>query len=220
MGRIYKRQVGGKFEAERLRVQSSRGDKKRKARPKDGTICKREAKRQKRYTKACEAREEREAKREQIADSIATLDFETDPFAAGEMPRAFCAGFKRRDLYEVFWSEKESEVIQWAREKVSNYSGYVYAHNGGKFDFPAYLLKNSAKEIRGEKALVINGRLVKMRMGKAEIRDSYAILPAPLSTFDKGEIDYRKLHKTQRTKHMEEIKAYLKETVRAYLLWC
>lgn len=206
MGRIFATRAAGAGAVKHRRIQREDGQKD-KARQKDRSFSaeqKAEAKRR-RYK---EAREKREENRENIALSIATIDFETDPFSHGIIPRPFACGFATVNGYESIWGTEE-EVLEFARRKTGAFEGYVFAHNGGKFDFPDYLLKNSGKYIRGEKALLINGRLVKMRFGRAEIRDSFAILPAGLSAFDKGDIDYNKLHKNEREKHRSEILTYL-----------
>lgn len=60
------------------------------------------------------------------------------------------------------------------------------------------------------KVQIIGGRLVKMMLGKAELRDSYSIIPEKLAKFGaKKEIDYAKLEPNVRHKHMEEIREYL-----------
>ena len=52
-----------------------------------------------------------------------------------------------------------------------------------------------------------------MQFGEAEIRDSYAILPAPLRAYDKGEISYKLLEVDKRDKHRKAILSYLKRDV-------
>lgn len=58
--------------------------------------------------------------------------------------------------------------------------------------------------------MVINGRLAKFTLGKAEFRDSYNIMPMPLSAVQKDEIDYALFEADVREKHMKEIEAYLR----------
>jgi hypothetical protein len=62
-------------------------------------------------------------------------------------------------------------------------------------------------------------RLVSVEYGRAELRDSYAILPAPLRTHDKGEIDYELFRRGVREKHKEEILAYLRRDVESLHAW-
>ena len=71
---------------------------------------------------------------------IAVIDFETDPFEHGEQPCAFACGFSTGDVTETKWGS-EPQVVKWAIEKVKKFKGIVYAHNGGKFDFPGYIFR-------------------------------------------------------------------------------
>lgn len=137
------------------------------------------------------------------------IDFETDPFKHGRVPKAFACGFAVADRCETFWGD-ESAVIKWAVKKVSNFNGIVFAHNGGKFDFPGYVFRFAGKLLHGEAVLMIGNRIVSMKLGLAEIRDSYAILPAPLKAYDKGAIDYRNFEKNRREKFRVEILNYLR----------
>lgn len=59
---------------------------------------------------------------------------------------------------------------------------------------------------------MINGRIVKGNIGECQVRDSYALLPAPLSAYKKDEIDYRIFEKKARAKpeNMRKIRDYLK----------
>jgi hypothetical protein len=139
---------------------------------------------------------------------IAVIDFETDPFKHGRFPRAFAAGFFDGESYRSKWGSHLS-VVRWADERVKKFDGIVYAHNGGKFDFIAFLLGTGGKKLWGEHVLCIGGRIVKMQYGLAELRDSYAILPAPLCSHDKGEIDYRLFEKEFRESNRRIILDYL-----------
>lgn len=132
-----------------------------------------------------------------------TIDCETDPFKFGREPKPFIWGCycASEDFYTTF--DKTEDLAQF----IKNQDAIFYAHNGGKFDF-MYLAPYFT---RNEKCLMINGRLVKVKMGKAELRDSYALLPFPLKNYKKTEIDYSKLEKKVRKKHMVEIKEYLKD---------
>jgi DNA polymerase type B, organellar and viral len=131
-----------------------------------------------------------------------TIDCETDPFLYGRIPEPFLWGaFNPTYGYFEFETSEELYKFMWDKKAI------FYAHNGGKFDFhyiSKYLNTN-------EKLLMINSRLVVGKIGKAEIRDSYALLPFPLRDIgNKIEIDYNKLEKNIRHKHMPEIKEYLK----------
>lgn len=129
-----------------------------------------------------------------------TIDAETDPFLYGRIPEPFLWGVF--DGIE-YWTFTDTEKLI---EFIKKEDAIFYAHNGGKFDF--HLL---AKYInKDEKLLMINSRLVQAKIGRAEIRDSYALLPFPLRMIgNKKDIDYIKLEKENRHKHMDEIKEYL-----------
>jgi hypothetical protein len=146
----------------------------------------------------------------EIAEEIATVDFETWGFKAGRIPRAFAAVFCREGKTETFCSDKEKEVIEWAAGRVEKFPGIVYAHNGGRFDFPGYLFKARYRQMWGEPVLMIGRRIVSVKFGRAELRDSYAILPAPLSAYDKGEINYAWFEPGVWRKHWPEIREYMK----------
>jgi hypothetical protein len=145
---------------------------------------------------------------------FATIDFETDPFKHGRYPKAFAVGFYDGVCYQSKWGE-ENAVIQWAIRKVAGFPGIVYAHNGGRFDFLGILFKKSGETIWGERVHCIAGRIVKMQFGEAELRDSYAILPAPLRAYDKGEISYTLLEAKVREKHKRKILDYLARDCRS-----
>lgn len=131
---------------------------------------------------------------------ISVIDCETDPFLYNREPEPFIWGYYDGKTYFDFDSTKD--LIYYLSEK----NEIVYAHNGGKFDFH-YLIDGIDKFRRMR---VINDRLVSVRMGKCELRDSYAIIPTALKSFKKDEFDYAKLEKRIRRKYMEEIRAYLK----------
>lgn len=87
------------------------------------------------------------------------------------------------------------------------FTGYIYAHNGGKFDFKFLLPLVPRSRC---KLFSIKGRIAKISFDNVEFRDSYLVLPVPLKAYGKLEIDYRKFEATERHKHMAEIKTYLK----------
>jgi hypothetical protein len=145
---------------------------------------------------------------------IATLDFETDPFKHGRLPRPFAVGFYDGYTYQSKWGSAKA-VTAWAVRRVKGFSGVVYAHNGGKFDFLAFLLGGANETIWGEPVLCIGGRIVKMRYGQAELRDSYAILPSPLRDYDKGMVDYADFERGRRHLYRRAILDYLARDVRS-----
>lgn len=114
---------------------------------------------------------------------IWALDCETDPFKKGRatpLPFLWGAYCKRLDRYETFGHG--SLVLNFFAEQRCT----VYAHNGGRFDYH-YLREGFESE---KPVLVINGRIAKFRVGRAEFRDSYSILPVPLADYQKETIDY------------------------------
>lgn len=136
---------------------------------------------------------------------VAVIDYETDPFLYGRIPKPFVAGFYESEIgYKYFWGRDCVRDLLGFLESV-DVPLQIYAHNGGKFDFFLMLehLENPVK--------IINGRIVRATLGKHILQDSYAILPIPLRVFDKDDIDYRKLEEDVRDIHREEILSYLKK---------
>jgi len=133
--------------------------------------------------------------------TFAVFDIETDPFLHGRIPEPFVCEFYDGVTCEIFYS------IQDAAKFISEYDGIVYAHNGGKFDWH-YLLPyvDAYTDV-----MVINGRLSKIKLGKAELRDSWNILPIPLGDYQKDEIDYAIFEKGEREKphNKKKIEQYL-----------
>jgi len=145
---------------------------------------------------------------------IIAADSETDPFLAGRIPRPFIWGAYNGDEYWEFRNDGTHgpltdsyactrAFVEFVRER----DCIVYAHNGGKFDWH-FLLDELTPN---QPLMVINGRLAKFTIGKAEFRDSFNIMPMPLSAVQKTEIDYAKFEPDVRHLHMEEISAYLKD---------
>jgi len=131
---------------------------------------------------------------------LIAVDCETDPAKHGRVPEPFVWGVF--DGREYFHFSSTTEFVEW----LSKQNVIAYAHNGGKFDF-MFLVQY----IKKTKAQVINGRIVKMMLGKAELRDSIAIMPTPLKSFGKKkDIDYRKMEADVREENMPEIIEYLK----------
>lgn len=138
---------------------------------------------------------------------IATLDFETDPFARDEMVAPFCWDVYDGASHTTFWNKfDEAQCVPKLIEFLSELREphLIYAHNGGKFDF-MFLLKYIAGDM-----LIINGRIVSAHIGKHEIRDSYAALPVALKEYGKDEFDYATLKKDVRVNHYDSILKYLR----------
>lgn len=129
-----------------------------------------------------------------------TADCETDPFLYERVPIPFLWGLYDGKKFEHFRTTKEfvSRVID---KHIT-----IYAHNGGKFDY-MFLLPY----IKETKATIINGRIVCMKLGNAELRDSFAVIPeAQRAWGGKTDIDIKKLEANVREQHMEEIIHYNK----------
>lgn len=135
---------------------------------------------------------------------IAVIDLETDPFKHGRVPRPFASAFYDGKQYIDFWGDDcVSVLIEYINSLEDDY--IIFAHNGGKFDF-FYLLEEGAIE---NPIKIINGRIVKAKMGRHELRDSYAILPIPLAAYEKEVIDYSLFEADKRNKHRTDILHYL-----------
>lgn len=136
---------------------------------------------------------------------IAVIDCETDPFKYERVPEPFIWGFYNPKYGFKYFLDKQ-EFIEFIESKYIT----IYAHNGGKFDYH-FLLDNIEPF---EDLLIINSRLSKFRIGLCDCRDSYNILPFPLSHYKKDIFDYSKMEKNEREKHMPEIIHYLENDCR------
>jgi len=137
---------------------------------------------------------------------IWVADSETDPFKAGRIPKPFIWGAYNGSEYRQF--DTTNDFVDF----ISEHDCIVYAHNGGKFDWHFLLHRLEAFE----PLMVINGRLARFTIGLAEFRDSYNILPFPLSAYKKDDIDYAIFEPDERIKHENRLKieAYLKSDCR------
>ncbi|HEV8593149.1 MAG TPA: DNA polymerase, partial [Pyrinomonadaceae bacterium] len=157
-----------------------------------------------------------------------TLDAETDPFLVGREPEPFIwgayCGENELGLEEYYEFYTIDEVVEFFESKAV----VVYAHNGGKYDYQIrhkpgnhryFCLRDAINS--DEPIMVINGRLAKFRIGKAEFRDSLNILPnTRLEDFGgKIKIDYSKMERDKRSDPnvFSEIRTYLRQDCR--LLW-
>lgn len=134
----------------------------------------------------------------------AVFDVETDPFKAGRMPQPFLCAFYDGKSCRVF---KGPNCIRDCFKVMRRFTGYIYAHNGGKFDFK-FILPLAPKT--RTKLFCIKGRIAKIAFDAVEFRDSYLLLPVPLKAYGKLQIDYRKFEAGEREKHLKEITEYLK----------
>lgn len=139
------------------------------------------------------------------AKLIIAADCETDPFLHGRVPLPFIWGAYDGRSFYTFRTTKE--FVEWIKRK----DCICFFHNGGKFDV-IFLLNEIVDEAGAAfaKAQVINGRIISIKIGRAELRDSYAIIPEPLKKFGgKKDIEYWKLEGVFRDEFMEEITNYL-----------
>ncbi len=135
---------------------------------------------------------------------LAVLDFETDSFSFGRIPQPFACELYDGEESHVFWGRNCVEKLLVFLENCEH-DYIIYAHNGGKFDF-FFLLVEGVIE---NPIQIIGSRLVKAAIGRHELRDSYAIIPIPLSAYQKDEIDYSWFEEGVFQKHKKEILKYL-----------
>lgn len=133
----------------------------------------------------------RNESRKRTQREIWTVDCETDPFKRGRIPKPFIWGAYNGSEYHQF-DTSDGMVDFFIDRRV-----IVYAHNGGRFDWHYCLHRIEPYT----EVLVIAGRLAKFKIGSAEYRDSYNLLPMPLrSGGAKFEIDYGILELAERDK--------------------
>ena len=130
---------------------------------------------------------------------FAVADCETDPFAYRRVVTPFIWGFYSPEYGYLEFNTTES-FVEFAKE----YDGIIYLHNGGRFDSLFLLPWIDGKVLR------ISGRLASAHLGKCELRDSYCILPVPLSAYKKDDFEYWKLEESERHLYMDEISDYLR----------
>jgi len=133
---------------------------------------------------------------------FAAIDAETDPFDGLTNVKPFIWGFY--DGVEYLQFDTQLQLVNFLRDK----DYIVYAHNGGKFDYHFMLdLIDEFQEI-----MIISGRIAKFKIGECEFRDSYNIIPLPLSAWEKDDFDYSILHKDYRDipENRAKIEEYLK----------
>jgi DNA polymerase type B, organellar and viral len=138
------------------------------------------------------------------ANKIAVIDFETDPFLHGRVPKPFCAGFYDGAQYKYFWGDDCVVALMYFLDRYP-VPLLIYAHNGGKFDFH-FLLDYLDNPIR-----IIARRIAQAACGKHTFRDSYSAIPIPLSAYMKTYISYEKFETENRELHRVEIIDYLKD---------
>lgn len=140
--------------------------------------------------------------RARINYQTATLDFETDPFRHGRIPRPFAVELYNPEISFTAWGDDCVEKLMSFLEMLET-PLRIYAHNGGKFDF-FFLYTYLDNPIR-----IINSRIVSCKLFHHQLRDSFAIIPVPLRAYAKDDIDYNLLERHRREKHKQKILSYL-----------
>lgn len=138
-----------------------------------------------------------------MARKIVVLDCETDPFKKGRSKiRPFIWCIYDGETYHYF---KRCEDVKKFLERERF---IVYALNGGRFDY--HFLLDHINPF--EPIMVVNGRIARMFIGACEFRDSYSIIPMPLSAYKKDEIDYGIMEEDRRDRPENEraIREYLR----------
>lgn len=133
---------------------------------------------------------------------IWVADSETDPFDGKTIVQPFIWGATDGDEYRDF---ANTDLFV---DFISQIDCIVYAHNGGKFDW--FFIFHRIADYTP--LMIINGRVVKFKIGRAEFRDSMSILPMPLSAWKKDNFDYSLMRKDKRNlkANNKKIRAYLK----------
>jgi hypothetical protein len=133
---------------------------------------------------------------------LAVLDTETDPFQFGRAPLPFTCGFYDGESYHDTWGDNcIADMMEYLDSLPDNYR--IYVHNGGGFDF--YFLQDFITN----PLFFIKSRVAKCGLlGRHELRDSYKMLPIPLSAYAKEEIDYRLFEYGVRERHKAKIRHY------------
>ena len=133
---------------------------------------------------------------------IAVVDAETDPFKRARIPAPFIWGFYDGTQYRTF---RDTEKLV---DFLKGEDCICFAHNGGRFDWHFILPYLEPYEEIG----LINGRIARFDLGECECRDSYNLLPIPLSAYKKDDMDYRIMEAGERDKpaNREKIEAYLR----------
>lgn len=142
----------------------------------------------------------KKTKPKKSARKFATADCETNPFEHAAIITPFVWGFYCEGDFKYFF-----EVADFV-EFIRTFEGVIYFHNGGKFDIH-FLLDYVEPQ---ENIMLINGRIARIKIGSCEIRDSYLLLPVPLSAYKKDEFDYSLLRPENRSGNFDKIYEYLR----------
>lgn len=140
---------------------------------------------------------------------IGVFDCETDEFGSGFAIAPFTCGYydTLTGDYTDFWGpDCIDQFFAWFKKTYTDAGIEVvtYCHNLGGFDL-FFMLEFLDS---GTYPTIINGRVSSARLGGQEWRDSYRIIPIPLSVYKKDDFDYKKMNRAVREKHREEILIY------------
>ena len=136
---------------------------------------------------------------------LCVLDLETDPFRVGRKPEPFVSGFYDGSKFISIWDNDPIAVIDKTVLMLESEEPCIcYWHNGGKFDVFSFM-----PYVRGNVKIVAN-RIVSCVIAGHEFRDSYAIMPFPLSAYKKDEMDYELMEVGKREANRETILTYLR----------
>lgn len=145
------------------------------------------------------------------AAKVGSLDFETDPFKFDRVPFPFagCVYFGPTD-YQTFWGKKTPYLTaEYLRELPKC---KLYVHNGGKFDFH-WLLEFAEPGT----VIIRNGRIVRFKIGRVTLEDSFPLMPFPLAAYQKTEINYDLFEEDKREGNREQIINYMVDDCRDLL---
>lgn len=151
---------------------------------------------------------EREAKKIEQLESIAILDFETDPFDRNRPDQKIepflCVLYRYDADPIIIWENDSDKFVQLVIKAIEGLPGKftIYAHNGGKFDY-MFLLHR----LRGDVSFKGRG-IMSARVGNHELRDSFHIIPERLANWQKDDFDYAWMKRKSRNKHRQAIIDY------------
>lgn len=139
-------------------------------------------------------------------NTLGVLDFETDPFLRGRLPEPFCCGLyvshdnDSKITYEQYWEEGignfDSEFDRLLND-LACIRGYVYAHNGGKFDFHFIIERLLILGIGVTDIKLIKSRIARVSFGNVTLLDSFLLIPVPLkATGEKLDFEYWKTERS------------------------
>jgi hypothetical protein len=140
---------------------------------------------------------------------IYTLDLETDPFEYEKKVKPFCAGLYDGENFYKTWGENCVEQMLEIISRLPH--GYIYAHNGGRFDF-FWFLKYAKPDAD---MIIIKNRIVKFVLETGhEVRDSFKLFPFALEVYKKTKVDYERFKEGARELYRDYILDYLRDDCR------